>query len=156
MAFAQLANQVAATIDSRIQARNAAQVGDPTSTDPTVVVLLASSHRLRAHPSVARILQLGPLVGVTTICLADAAPQLPEECRAVAAFPVGERGAFRSASEMEFRDPRGRCRPGYHRLGRRGRPGACASPGRQAARNSIGPPCQGGPARPLGARAANS
>ena len=55
------------------------------------MVVLGAAHRMRSNPAVARILRLGPGVGVYSICLADGSAQLPEECRAVASVTEQKR-----------------------------------------------------------------
>ncbi len=46
-----------------------------------VVVLLDGAQRLRTLPGVSRLLDLGPSVGITAICLDTDPAQLPVECR---------------------------------------------------------------------------
>jgi len=73
----QLANEVAAIVDARVQGRESAGLGAPVAAEPSIVVVISASNRLRAAPSVGKLLRLGPTVGVSCICLADTAPQLP-------------------------------------------------------------------------------
>ena len=89
-AATQLAGRLAATTDARIQQRDNTRVHEQTQTDPAIVVLLGASHGMRSTPGIAKILRVGPSVGVYCICLAESSPQLPEECRAVATFRSGE------------------------------------------------------------------
>ncbi len=88
--FSPLADQVAATIDRRIEIKNATRAGDHVQRESAIVVVLGAASRMRSHPSVAKILALGPTVDVYCICLAESDAQLPEECRAVVNFPIGE------------------------------------------------------------------
>jgi S-DNA-T family DNA segregation ATPase FtsK/SpoIIIE len=89
-AFTRLADQVASTIDRRTEIQKVTRAGDPIHREPAVVVVLGAAHRMRSQLSVAKILALGPAVDVYSICLAQNDAQLPEECRAVATFPVGQ------------------------------------------------------------------
>ena len=62
--------------------RSAAGAGGPAWAGSRVVVLLAGSHRLRAVPGMAALLEHGPGVGMHFICLDDEAARLPLEAHA--------------------------------------------------------------------------
>ena len=89
-AVAQLGAAVASVVDERLQAVDSHRTGDVARSEPSIIVVLDGAHRLRALPSVARLLQFGPSVGVYSICLDTSEERLPEECRAVASFPKGK------------------------------------------------------------------
>jgi len=62
---------------------------------PVTVVLLDEACTLRSSPDVARLLELGPQLGVYCICLDDDEQHLPEECLAVAVLEEGPRTRLR-------------------------------------------------------------
>jgi S-DNA-T family DNA segregation ATPase FtsK/SpoIIIE len=53
----------------------------------SIVVVLDGARRLRAVPSLTRVLEQGPAVGIYAICLEADGAQLPVECRAIVALP---------------------------------------------------------------------
>ena len=91
-AVARLAAELAARVDDRTSGgpagSGAAVEGAPAGRGPgpAHLVVLDGSYRLGAIPAVTKILRRGPDAGIYCVCLDDDERQLPEECRAVAAF----------------------------------------------------------------------
>ncbi len=69
--------ELEALLDGRLADRERRPGGDRAR----VVVLLDGAQRLRAVPGVARLLELGPDVGLHVLCLDESASRLPVECR---------------------------------------------------------------------------
>ncbi len=73
--------ELTAVLDERLSRR--AHLGTTSWDGPRVIVLLDGARALRLVPGVARILALGPSVGLHAICLDRDRAHLPVECGAV-------------------------------------------------------------------------
>src|SRR6185437_14815650 len=84
--------ELSAVLDERLDRRR----GDARAgrLDPSIVVVLDGARRLRSTPGVARLLELGPTVGVYAVCLDESVTALPTECTAV--IEVSARDGVRS------------------------------------------------------------
>jgi DNA segregation ATPase FtsK/SpoIIIE, S-DNA-T family len=72
---------------------------------PDVLVMIDGARALRSLPGVTTLLQEGPDLGIYSICLEEAASQLPGECRALVAFAADDvRVAVTSSGEDEIGD----------------------------------------------------
>jgi DNA segregation ATPase FtsK/SpoIIIE, S-DNA-T family len=95
-AVVRLAAELAALVDERSPGGPAGRSGLAAAAGsgaaasgtswPVHLVVLDGSYRLGAIPAVTKLLRRGPEVGIYCLCLDDSERQLPEECRAVAAF----------------------------------------------------------------------
>jgi S-DNA-T family DNA segregation ATPase FtsK/SpoIIIE len=73
--------ELVALLDDRLEQVRPGAVDRRRYAGRHVVVVLDGAQRLRAEAGVARLLELGPSVGITAICLDDDASRLPAECR---------------------------------------------------------------------------
>lgn len=73
--------ELTALLDARLEERASRRPGERFG-GRHVVVLLDGAQRLRTVPGVSRLLDLGPSVGITAVCLDGDAARLPVECRA--------------------------------------------------------------------------
>ena len=76
--------ELVAVLDARLEQAGGSGMGSAHKpVFPPMLVVLDGSRRLRLLPGMVALLQQGPAVGITFLCLDDDVRLLPEECRTV-------------------------------------------------------------------------
>ncbi|MFK5584786.1 FtsK/SpoIIIE domain-containing protein [Serinicoccus sp. LYQ131] len=70
-------------LEQRLSVTDSGSFGSKGVSFPPILVVLDGSRRLRLLPGMVPLLQQGPSVGITFLCLDEDERLLPEECRAV-------------------------------------------------------------------------
>ncbi|WP_298748590.1 FtsK/SpoIIIE domain-containing protein [uncultured Serinicoccus sp.] len=75
--------ELVAELERRLELADSGSFSSKGVTFPPLLVVLDGSRRLRLLPGMVPLLQRGPSVGITFLCLDEDERLLPEECRAV-------------------------------------------------------------------------